>query len=58
MTVTEAQAIPVPDSVLLTRRIRLARILADRADADAAQAMSDAATARHHLAQLEAQVAA
>lgn len=57
MTIAEAQAIPVPDSVLLTRRIRLARLTVERADADAAQAMSDAAAARHHLAQLEAQVA-
>lgn len=40
---------------MLTRRINLARVASQRADATLAQASSEAAEARSHLAQLEAQ---
>lgn len=55
MTITEARAIPVPATVILARRIRLAKVASERADADAAQAMSEAATLRAQYEALEAE---
>lgn len=47
-TTTVSRATPVPDSVILTRRIRLAAVVAKRADAEAAEAHA-------HLSALEAE---
>lgn len=43
---------PVPEQVLRTRRLVQAKVAAERADADAAQAMNDAAAARGRYAAL------
>ena len=44
----------VPEVVLLAQQVRRAKIAAERADADAAQALSEAAAARARYEKLDA----
>lgn len=43
------------DAAILTRRLRIARVAVDRADADAARAMSEAATMRAAFEAIQAE---
>lgn len=51
-------SIPELEAPKLYRRLRLARVASERADADAAQAASEAQAARTRLAAVEAEYAA
>lgn len=46
----------VPEVVRLAHQVAKARVASVRADADAAQAMSDAQTARHHYEALKTEL--
>lgn len=54
-TIDQPARVPELEAAKLYRQVRVAKVASERADADAAQAMSDAQTARHHYETLEAQ---
>jgi len=58
MSATPTRATPVTDRVALAHAVRLAKVVSERADADAAQAASEAQEARARLTAVEAEYAA